>query len=78
MVKLGQYPGHLANDTPLLIRDRLNQYVIELRKNDFEVEIYEEKIAKYSQAEIDWYQEAQKTKQLSPDEVKEKIDVLRK
>ena len=62
----------------LLIRDRLNQYVIDLRKDDYDVEIYEKTIAKYSQAEIDWYQEAKKTRELSPDEVKEKIEKLRK
>ena len=62
----------------LLIRDRLNQYVIELRKKDFPVEIYEQTIAKYSQQEIDWYQQAKKTRQLSPDEMKEKIEKLRK
>jgi parvulin-like peptidyl-prolyl isomerase len=62
----------------LLIRDRLNQYVIDLRKNDFPVEIYEDTIAKYSQQEIDWYQEAQKTKQLSSEEVKAQIEKLRK
>ena len=62
----------------LLIRDKLNQYVIELRKHDFPVEIYEGTIAKYSQAEIDWYEEAKKTRELSPEEVKEKIEKLRK
>jgi len=62
----------------LLIRDRLNQYVIELRKNDFTVVIYEDTIEKYSQQEIDWYQEAKKTRELPPEEVKEKIEKLRK
>jgi parvulin-like peptidyl-prolyl isomerase len=62
----------------LLVRDRLNQYVIDLRKQDFTVEIYEDTIAKYSQQEIDWYQEAQKTRQLSPEEVKAQIEKLRK
>jgi hypothetical protein len=62
----------------LLFRDKLNQYVINLRKNEFDVEIYEETIAKYSQAEIDWYEEAKKTRELSPEEVKEKIEKLRK
>lgn len=61
----------------LLIRDKLSQYVIDLRKNDFQVEIYEQTIAKYSQQEIDWYKEAKKTRELSPEEVKEKIEALR-
>jgi len=62
----------------LLIRDRLNQYVIDLRNNDFPVELYEDTIARYSQQEIDWYQEAKKTRALSPEQVKEKIEKLRK
>ena len=62
----------------LLIRDRLNEYAINLRKNDFTVVIYEDTIAKYSQQEIDWYQEAKKTRQLSPEEVRENIEKLRK
>lgn len=62
----------------LLIRDRLGEYAVNLRKNDFKVEIFEDTIAKYSQQEIDWYQEARKTRELSPDDVKEKIEKLRK
>ena len=62
----------------LLVRDRLNQYVVDLRKHDFPVEIYEDTIAKYSQQEIDWYREAKKTRELSPEEVREKIEELRK
>jgi parvulin-like peptidyl-prolyl isomerase len=62
----------------LFFRDKLGRYVIDLRKNDFDVEIYEQTIAKYSQAEIDWYEEAKKTRELSPQEVKEKIEKLRK
>lgn len=62
----------------LLLRDRLGEYVIGLRKDHFKVEIFEDTIAKYSQAEIDWYQEAKKTQELSPDELREKIEKLRK
>lgn len=62
----------------LLIRDRLNEYVINLRKHESPVEIYGDTIAKYSQQEIDWYQQAKATTELTPLEVKEKIEKLRK
>jgi len=62
----------------LLLEDKLNQYVINLRKEAFPVEIDDEMINKLSQQEIDWYQEMLEKAQKSPEEVIEQIEKLRK
>ena len=55
----------------------LNQYVIDLRKEKYPVEVNESMISQLSQQEIDWYQELQ-TAQKSPDEVLKDIQRLQK
>jgi parvulin-like peptidyl-prolyl isomerase len=62
----------------LYLEDKLNQYVINLRKEAFAVEINEEMIQKLSQQEIDWYQEMLEKAQKSPEEVIEDIKRLQK
>jgi peptidyl-prolyl cis-trans isomerase C len=62
----------------LLLEDRLNQYVIDLRKNTFKVAIEEDMLQKLSQQEIDWYQEVLKRSQKSPEEVIEEIKKLQR
>jgi len=62
----------------LYLDEKLNQYVIDLRKNKFPIEVEEEMISKLSQQEIDWYQEMLEKAQKSPDEVLEQIQKLQK
>jgi peptidyl-prolyl cis-trans isomerase C len=62
----------------MILDDKLNQYVIDLRKKSFTVEINEDMIQKLSQQEIDWYQEMLEKTQKSPEEVIEQIKRLQK
>ncbi|MGD2112923.1 MAG: peptidylprolyl isomerase, partial [Gammaproteobacteria bacterium] len=62
----------------LLLDEKLNQYVIDLRKEHFQVEIDEDMLQKLSQQEIDWYQEMLQKAQKSPEEVIEQIKRLQK
>jgi len=62
----------------LLLEDKLNQYVIDLRKKHFQVQIDEDMLQKLSQQEIDWYQEMLEKAQKSPEEVIEQIKRLQK
>ena len=62
----------------LYLDEKLNQYVIDLRKNEYPIEVEEEMISKLSQQEIDWYQEMLQKAQKSPEEVMEQIQKLQK
>ena len=62
----------------MYLDEKLNQYVISLRKQDHPVEINEEMIGKLSQQEIDWYQEMLGKAQKSPEEVIEEIRKLQR
>ena len=62
----------------MLLDDKLDQYVIDLRKEHFPVEINDELMSKLAQQEVDWYQEKLKTSQKSPEEIKEEIMRLQK
>lgn len=62
----------------MMLDDKLNQYVIDLRKESFPVEINEDMIQKLSQQEIDWYREMEEKAQKSPEEVIEQIKRLQK
>jgi parvulin-like peptidyl-prolyl isomerase len=62
----------------MLLDDKHDEYVINLRKEAFPVEVDEEKLSKFSQQEIDWYQEMLQKAQKSPEEVIEQIERLRK
>ncbi|MEN8207307.1 MAG: peptidylprolyl isomerase, partial [Pseudomonadota bacterium] len=62
----------------LYLEDQLNQYVINLRKESFPVEIDDTMMSKLSQQEIDWYQEMMEKAQKSPEEVFEDIKRLQK
>ena len=62
----------------MYLDEKLNQYVIDLRKNEYPIEIEEEMISKLSQQEIDWYQEMLQKAQKSPEEVMEQIKKLQK
>jgi peptidyl-prolyl cis-trans isomerase C len=62
----------------MLLDEKLNQYVINLRKESFTVDVDAEMINRLSQQEIDWYQEMLGKAQKSPEEVIEEIERLRK
>jgi parvulin-like peptidyl-prolyl isomerase len=62
----------------MLLDSKLNQYVIDLRKEHFQVQINEDMLQKLSQQEIDWYQEMLEKAQKSPEEVLEQIQRLQK
>jgi peptidyl-prolyl cis-trans isomerase C len=62
----------------LYLDEKLDQYVINLRKENFQVEINEDMLQKLSQQEVDWYQEMLDKAQKSPEEVIEQIERLRK
>lgn len=66
------------NARRLYLDEKLDQYVINLRKENFPVEIEEEMFSKLSQQEIDWYQEMLEKAQKSPEEVIEEIKHLQK
>ena len=60
----------------LYIDEKLNRYVIDLRKEQFTVVIYDDMISKLSQQEVDWYQDMLQKAQKSPEEVIEEIKKL--
>jgi len=62
----------------MLLDDRLDQYVINLRKEKYPVDIDGKLIGQLAQQEIDWYQEMLQKSQKSPEEVIEEIQRLRK
>ena len=62
----------------LYLDEKLDQYVINLRKENYKVEINEDMLQKLSQQEVDWYQEMLKKAQKSPEEVIEQIKGLQK
>jgi len=62
----------------LIFDEKLDQYVINLRENEFPVEIYDDTLNKLAQQEVDWFAEVSKTQELSPEEIKARIEKLRK
>jgi peptidyl-prolyl cis-trans isomerase C len=62
----------------LYLDDQLDQYVINLRKESFPVEIDDTMMSNLSQQEVDWYQEMLEKAQKSPEEVIEEIKRLQK
>lgn len=62
----------------LILDERMDAYVISLRKTEFPVEVHEETMARLSQEEVDWYNEVAKQKELSNEKVKANIRKLMK
>lgn len=62
----------------LMIGERLDEYVIGLRKNEFSVVVYEDTLARLSQQEVDWYVKKAATDTVPPEKVKEQIEKLQK
>jgi len=62
----------------LLLKEKLNSYVINLRKDKYAVDVDDDLFSELAQQEVDWYQEKLKTSQKSPEEIKEDIVRLQK
>jgi peptidyl-prolyl cis-trans isomerase C len=62
----------------LLLKEKLNSYVINLRKDKYAVDVDDDLFSELAQQEVDWYQEKLKTSQKTPEEIKEDIVRLQK
>jgi peptidyl-prolyl cis-trans isomerase C len=62
----------------MYLDEKLDQYVINLRKESFPVEVEDEMMSKLSQQEVDWYQDMLQKVQKSPEELIEEIKKLQK
>jgi len=61
----------------MMIKARLNEYVIGLREKSFPVEVYDDRLSYHMQKEIDWYKIKEETGTQPPEKVYEDIDKLR-
>lgn len=62
----------------LMLDERLDQYVVGLREDNFTVAIFEENLNRLAQQEADWYAKKVETSTVPPEKVKEQIEKLRK
>jgi parvulin-like peptidyl-prolyl isomerase len=62
----------------MMIDEKLDEYVVGLRKNDFTVEIYQDTLNRLAQKEVDWYVRKAETDTVPPEKVKEQIEKLMK
>jgi len=60
------------------IDEKLDAYVINLRSNEFPVEVYDSVFFKLAQQEVDWYKKVSEKTQKSPQEIIEDIQKLKK
>jgi len=60
-----------------IIDDKLNAYVINLRKNEFPVEVYDTVFFDLAQQEVDWFKEVSEKTQKPPEKIIEDIEKLR-
>jgi len=61
----------------MMIKERLNVYVVGLREETFPVKVYEDKLSYHMQKEVDWYKIKSETGTQPPEKVYEEIDKLR-
>jgi hypothetical protein len=61
----------------LMIKERLNAYVVGLREAAFPVKVYEDKLSYHMQKEVDWYKIKSETGTQPPERVYQEIDKLR-
>jgi hypothetical protein len=61
----------------LMIKERLNAYVVGLREAAFPVKVYEDKLSYHMQKEVDWYKIKSETGSQPPEKVYQEIDKLR-
>jgi len=60
------------------IHDKLNDYVVNLRKNDFEVEVYEDVIVRLAQQEVDMVRQMTEKSQEPGSVTKQRIEEMQK
>lgn len=60
-----------------IIDDKLNAYVINLRNNEFPVEVYDTVFFDLAQQEVDWFKEVSEKTQKPPEKIIEEIEKLR-
>jgi parvulin-like peptidyl-prolyl isomerase len=60
------------------IDEKLDAYVINLRKNEFNVEIYDDTFYGLAQQEVDWFKEVSEKTQKTPEQIIEDIQKLKK
>ncbi|MGB5538834.1 MAG: peptidyl-prolyl cis-trans isomerase [Gammaproteobacteria bacterium] len=61
----------------MMIKERMNDYVVWLREESFPVEVYDDRLSYHMQKEVDWYKIKEETGALPPEKVYEEIDKLR-
>jgi hypothetical protein len=61
----------------MMIKERLNAYVVGLREDAFPVKVYEDKLSYHMQKEVDWYKIKSETGTQPPEKVYQEIDKLR-
>jgi parvulin-like peptidyl-prolyl isomerase len=61
----------------MMIKERLNAYVVGLREESFPVKVYEDKLSYHMQKEVDWYKIKSETGTQPPEKVYQEIDKLR-
>ena len=59
-----------------MVKQRLSDYVVALRKESFPVEVYDTKLSYHMQKEVDWYRIKEETGIQPPEKVQEEIEKL--
>jgi len=62
----------------LLLKDKLNQYLVSLRKNEFPVVVYEDNLKRLFQEEAQWIAAKTKEMEANPERAQQILDDLRK
>lgn len=60
------------------IDEKLDAYVINLRNNEFNVEVYDDTFFELAQQEVDWYKEVSEKTQKSPEQLIKDIEKLKR
>jgi parvulin-like peptidyl-prolyl isomerase len=60
------------------IDEKLDAYVINLRNNEFNVEVYDDTFFELAQQEVDWYKEVSEKTQKSPEQIIKDIGKLKR
>ena len=61
-----------------MLEERLDLYTVDLRKNKFEVEVYNDVINELAQAEAKWFRELTEKSGSSEEKLKEQIEKLQR
>jgi parvulin-like peptidyl-prolyl isomerase len=60
----------------LILDERLDDYVVNLREDKFQVAIYDKKLSELSQKEIEWFEAKRATGEKSPEEIQKILEEL--